>query len=299
MFGGEGPIMQGTWYNPHTGDAFTVRDSFFEDNQYVVTTTDGRYIRYDQLQNYVQSDMKLEDLKKMKIDTTPAKEEIPAEVAGLIDDPYADMLLPEDVALTQPKLGNLYKDDAKVYDTPVGQFMTARNDIPSGNTMNDAIIEKALKNTARPDFNIDVVWDNFPKKEIEMLNEIMDIPVDEIIDWYLDNIDIMDVVLVLKNSIKDKILHRNETVNNELFEALRNTNNKKMWYEPDTVINTMPNTTSNTAYNNLTFNQSSITADDYYNDYREPCAVLVNSDLAEKKPKKSNKVKTVKSKTSK
>ena len=39
MFGGEGPVMQGTWYNPTTGDAFTVRDSFFEDNQYVITTT--------------------------------------------------------------------------------------------------------------------------------------------------------------------------------------------------------------------------------------------------------------------
>ena len=43
MFGGEGPVMQGTWYNPNTGDAFTVRDSFFEDNQYVVTTTDDAY----------------------------------------------------------------------------------------------------------------------------------------------------------------------------------------------------------------------------------------------------------------
>ena len=282
MFGGEGPIMQGTWYNPHTGDAFTVRDSFFEDNQYVVTTTDGRYIRYDQLQNYVQSDMKLEDLKKMKIDT-PVKEEIPEEVASLIDggvDSYSDMLLPEDAMLTQPKLGNLYKDNAKIQQTPVGDFYVDTHsthgayDSGRGKSMNEAIIEKALKNTVRPDFNIDVVWNNFPKKEIEMLNEIMDIPVDEIIDWYLDNIDMMDVVSVLKNSIRNKILCKNENVRDELFELLRNDNNKKMWYEP------------NTAENTITFNQSTITADDAC---IEPCALADFSKAEKPKTKKTKK----------
>ena len=109
MFGGEGPIMQGTWYNPSTGDAFTVRDSFFEDNQYVVTSTDGRYFRYDQLKNYIQSDMKLEDLKKMKPENkVKEKEELPAEVANLIDNDDEIGMLPEDKMLIQPKLGNLY-----------------------------------------------------------------------------------------------------------------------------------------------------------------------------------------------
>ena len=101
MFGGEGPVMNGTWYNPHTGDAFTVRDSFFEDNQYVVTTTDGRYFRYDQLQNYIQSDMKLDDLKKIKteVENKPKIEELPAEVSNLIDNEpntFNDLILPED-----------------------------------------------------------------------------------------------------------------------------------------------------------------------------------------------------------
>ena len=29
----DGPCMSGTWYNPHTKDSFTVRDTFFENNQ--------------------------------------------------------------------------------------------------------------------------------------------------------------------------------------------------------------------------------------------------------------------------
>ena len=49
MFSGETPMMEGKWYNPHTGDSFTVRNTFFEDNQLVVQTMDGRLLEYNQL----------------------------------------------------------------------------------------------------------------------------------------------------------------------------------------------------------------------------------------------------------
>ena len=51
-FNGEGPVMSGTWYNPKTGDSFTVEDSYFQDNQYLVKTTDGRMLDYNFIQNY-------------------------------------------------------------------------------------------------------------------------------------------------------------------------------------------------------------------------------------------------------
>lgn len=222
MFGGEGPVMQGTWYNPHTGDAFTVRDSFFEDNQFIVTTTDGRYLNYNQLQNYIQSDMKLEDLKKMKEEKqNTVKEEIPAEVASLIegsnDDAYAGMMTPDDLMIgnIKPNLGNLYRDDLPIQQTPVGNAYvdTYYADKGKGQSMNEAIIEKALKNAEKPEFNVDVIWDNFPLKQIEMLKDIMEIPEDEIIDWYLDNIEMMEVVDALKTAIRSKIL------NNQLIET--------------------------------------------------------------------------------
>jgi hypothetical protein len=201
MFGGEGPVMQGTWYNPTTGDAFTVRDSFFEDNQYVITTTDGRYLRYDQIQNYVQSDMRLDELKQLKKENV--KEDIlPAEVSNLIDN-ATDMLLPEDavmvsggytpVAANQSGLGNIYQ-------TPIQNTVLSTN-----NNMNTAIIEKALKNTAKPDFTIDVKWDKYPSKEIEMLKDIMEIPEDEIVDWYLDNIQLEDFIIAFKEAIKERL----------------------------------------------------------------------------------------------
>jgi hypothetical protein len=211
MFGGEGPVMTGTWYNPHTGDAFTVRDSFFEDNQYVVTTTDGRYFRYDQLQNYIQSDMKLEDLKKMKVEKAPVKEELPSEVANLInEDSYSGMMLPEDEALINKphSFGNI----ASPMNTPVITGQATHEPM----NVNNTIIEKALKGASKPDFSINVKWNDYPEKQIEMLKDIMEIPVDEIVEWYLNNIQLEDFIMAFKNAIDDKIRFGNKA---EVIEA--------------------------------------------------------------------------------
>jgi hypothetical protein len=209
MFGSEGPIMQGNWYNPHTGDAFTVHDSFFEDNQYVVTTTDGRYLRYDQIQNYVQTDTKLEDLKKLKVEN-PVKEDLPAEVANLIEaidsnDPYFGMMHPDDLMIGNTKpvsLGNLSdnRNNHYIKESPIKEMPIKQQ------SMNEVIIEKALKNAPKPEIKVDISWDVYPEKQIEMLKDVMDIPEDEIIDWYLDNIDMLELVNALKLAIKDKIL---------------------------------------------------------------------------------------------
>ena len=205
MFGGEGPVMQGTWYNPHTGDAFTVRDSFFEDNQYVVTTTDGRYFRYDQLQNYIQSDMKLEDLKKMKVEKTPVKEELPSEVANLISgDDYSGMLLPEDEAIINKphSFGNIASPQVPVITNGLATHEPVN--------VNNTIIEKALKGASKPGFSINVKWNDYPEKQIEMLKDIMEIPSDEIVEWYLDNIQLDDFIMAFKNAIDDKIRFGNQ-----------------------------------------------------------------------------------------
>lgn len=225
MFGGEGPIMQGTWYNPNTGDAFTVRDSFFEDNQYVVTTTDGRCLKYNQIQNYVQTDMKLEDLKKRKAETAKKEEALPAEVASLIEeidpnDPYNGMMSPDDLMIGTAKpvnLGNLGDNRRQEYVQTSGPAMQT----PSPATMNEAIIEKALKNAPKPEIKVDIFWDVYPEKQIEMLKDVMDISEDEIIMWYLDNIEMMEVVDALKVAIKNRILYKEGvTVQNKIDDLV-------------------------------------------------------------------------------
>ena len=62
----DGPSMQGVWLNPKTGDSFKVRDTFFEDNNLIVMTADGRKLGFDQINDYVQSQNTDEELKAIK-----------------------------------------------------------------------------------------------------------------------------------------------------------------------------------------------------------------------------------------
>jgi hypothetical protein len=71
--------------------------------------------------------------------------------------------------------------------------------------MNTAIIKKALNNTEQPKFNVVVDWNNYPTKQIEMLYDIMGISEEEILEWYLDNIQMDDVITAIKNGIKNRI----------------------------------------------------------------------------------------------
>lgn len=212
MFGGEGPVMQGTWYNPDTGDAFTVRDSFFEDNQYIVSTTDGRYLKYDQIQSYVQSDMKLEELKKLgKSNKQKQEDKLPDAVMSILDsdenDTYSDLIIPEDYNLNKSSIGNIYADkqESRVFNP------NASNSNKINITMNYAIIEKALKNTDVPKMNISLDWKNYPKKQIEMLKDIMEISEEEIIEWYLNNVEVIEIINRFKDSIRQHISTKTES----------------------------------------------------------------------------------------
>ena len=209
-FGSEGPLVQGTWINPNTGDSFTVRDSFFEDNQYVVTTTDGRYIRYDQLQHYIQADPKAIEGIKQAAANKVKDEPLPTEVSSLIatDDNMAEtMITPEDYKLIygnkSKSLGNL--NDNTRHIAPAGAHATGAVATALPENMNTAIIKKALNNTEQPKFNVIVDWESYPTKQIEMLYDIMGISEEEILEWYLDNIQMDDVITAIKNGIKNRI----------------------------------------------------------------------------------------------
>lgn len=208
MFGMEGPNMEGTWYNPQTGDSFTVRNSFFQDNQYLVQTTDGRVLTYEQLERYVQSDRPIEMPKPQ-----PKKEELPAEVADLIADDSVDIdyLLPEDAALLQgtPKsLGNL--NDTLVQTTTAPIMTTGYSQVvgPTIELNDFTIIEKALGKKQLPDIQVGIDWENFPEKEINMLIDVMEIPAENIVKWYANQVDVDYVAECLRVAMRDYIFDK-------------------------------------------------------------------------------------------
>lgn len=177
-FNGEGPVMSGTWYNPQTGDSFTVEDSYFQDNQYLVKTTDGRMLDYNFIQNYVKSDAPIPK------QNTPTKvQSHPQEVLDMIQSETS--ILPEDQALIS---GNSSVGPTNSYY--INKSYTE-----------DPIISRALSKKPLPkiDFNIDEK--SFPKKAIDMLIEIMGVTEEEIVEWYINKIDIN----IIREGIKDSL----------------------------------------------------------------------------------------------
>ena len=174
IFNGEGPTMSGTWYNPSNGDSFTVADSFFQDNQYIVKTTDGRMLDYNFIQHYIKSDKPIQKQEKQQSATN-----LPKEVSDII----ADDMLGEDKQILIGNLGNL--NNQPVIQTPQNQH----------------IIEKALSKRPIPFLNFNIEWMQFPRKELDMLTDVMEINEEEVLDWYVSKIDLNTI----KNSIKDSL----------------------------------------------------------------------------------------------
>lgn len=164
MMMGDGPNFTGTWYNINTGDSFTVRDTYFEDNKIKIQTTDGRIIGYEQLQNYVQSEVPI------------TKNNIPIPTG---DGTMANPNKPN----TSP-LGTLNSSDNNLLK---GLEQAPRMSQNSPKSENWKIIDKAMSKIENgPRLEISVVWDNYPSKEISLLKDIMDIPEKDIVEYCYD-----------------------------------------------------------------------------------------------------------------
>lgn len=193
-FGIEGPIMEGTWYNVQTGDSFTVQNSFFEDNEFIIQTTDGRILKYNQIQNYIKSDKPIDIPKQSN-----SIEELPQEVAGILEESdYNNLILPEDMAMISgaPNLGNLNSN----------QGVPMPSTVTSTQVSNYNIISKALSKRSLPDLQIGIDWENCPLKEMNMLIDLMDVDKEEIIEWYLSQVDLDATTYMIKEVIKDYLI---------------------------------------------------------------------------------------------
>lgn len=187
-FNAEGPIMDGTWYNPSTGDSFTVRDSFFEDNQYVVSTTDGRILNYNQIQHYVKSDKPLDMQPDLQKNTKH-----PAEVMNLIE-PINETsfdLLPEDQSL----IGSNLRDSA--------EHRLNLDKINNANIIgNEPIINKALSKLELPEIDLKLRWKQSPDKEMTLLMDVMDIDLSEVVEWYMNKFNMDDIRQRVQHEVK-------------------------------------------------------------------------------------------------
>ena len=206
------PMLDGTWYNPQTGDHFTVRDCFIEDNNIEVMTTDGRMLNYDIIQKYVKSDKPIPKIEQPKPQKTQSKSTQNKSTqsksnitSGLAKSPVVDdidaLLTPEDAAL----LGTPIESLETPAPTNTSSKLTSCNSRPFKPEIKNAdIIAKGLKKAEIPKINVALKWENFPKKELDALVTIMDIPEEDIVEWMVSEyFQFDDLKIAIKNFLND------------------------------------------------------------------------------------------------
>ena len=199
-FGMEGPNMEGTWYNPHTGDSFTVRNSFFEDNQFIVQTEDGRILKHEQIQEYIKSDKPINIQKPVQAET------LPAEVTSILESNYDSNILADDLAMISGNsLGNLHTP------IPPARVETQGHPEPDPRLNNYTIVDKALSKRSLPQIQIGIMWNDCPYEEMGMLKNLMDVTDEDIVTWYLDQIDVETTTSMIKDVIKDFLIPKQPT----------------------------------------------------------------------------------------
>lgn len=162
------------WYSTKTNDSFVVKDVLMDESGNVsFFTTDNRTIDSSQLANYIQSDVPIKDIPKQqpKVDIDLSK-------------------LDSDTPITP------VDDDSGILNTPISSNQSPWVSPPiiidpdamaSTRDEETMIIEKALKKIEFPQVCCSFTWNNFPFKELSMLVEIMDIPLEKVIDYMCKN----------------------------------------------------------------------------------------------------------------
>ena len=225
MLIGDGPALNGHWYNPRTGDSFTVKDTYFEDNNLFCITTDGRRLDYNIMQNYIQSD------KPFPKQNQPVKPNIPDSIlnevlpvnssdrplnnnAGPLTGMDTSLMTAEDIALIT---GQAPKGPAN-FAAPTQAIAS----IPKDEDV--LLIERLLKRVSKPSVTCGVKWNNFPEKQFEML-DMMAVDAEKIVEYFLQSIDLQklreEVKIGIEKYIYDYFGDKKEIEEfNETFESV-------------------------------------------------------------------------------
>lgn len=156
------PDISGTTWWSRTGqDHFTVRDVIMDPSSgMMITTTDGRMINMDRMDNYIQSDKPVDFTKR----TTPR-----VDVRGL------DSETPVQV---------------EEWNEPIAEPMV---ETPMIST-NHEIIQRAMSEVSKPTVRVSLEFEEYPERELSVLRDVMRVPEDEILDycyktWFSSGLD--------------------------------------------------------------------------------------------------------------
>lgn len=214
MFENEIDNIDGTkWYNRYNGDCLIINSTLIDENgdmEYTVTDKNGnrKNIKADVLNDYIQSDEPLPiqqrpeprqlNLKDLGDDSiTNSTKHIAPGIEHQFTGTHQNLF--EQPFRTDT---NFWGETPIVLGSPDFDAMMLRTEpkLP-----NQDIIERALKKASKPSIKNSYNWDDFPRKEVDMLIDIMDVPEEEIIEYLTSDRYINECIGDIRNELKEFI----------------------------------------------------------------------------------------------
>ena len=185
----DGFAISGAWMNIRTGETIQVRDNFIDGDMMLVRTMDGQLIPMDKFSNnYVQSQEVDEDIAKQAI-----------KPVQTVPQSYGDIRPDFGTPVKHISNNNTeYKQPQQsVKDTPTKvEIVTEDNE----NKMLKKVFEKV---STKPTINLTFDWNEYPKKEMDMLIEYFDITKEDIVDYLYEKYFNKEVIkeLIIKSDV--------------------------------------------------------------------------------------------------
>ena len=172
--------MTGRWFNPKTKHIFDVKDTFFENNEFRVLTNDGIVMDYNMFKDYIQVDN----------NWTPPRE---VESLGTID-----RIPPEIADLIEPV------SPIRVVDDPIYSPIPVPTPEPIQENEDRKLVKRVLGRVNGPKVKLALDW-KVPTKQIDTLVDILGVPMEEIIQYYFDSLDVNELIDAYKESFTNLI----------------------------------------------------------------------------------------------
>lgn len=190
----DGPTMQGVWLNPKTGDSFKVRDTFFEDNNLIIMTTDGRKLGFDQINDYIQSQNTDEELKAIKAAKNKKTGDLSIPDIPELDIDDSPVISGGEMLEDEMSLIRGVQPNANVLSSQQTQQRVVR---PQEVDVINPVIKKLfskIEDHQRPTIKVSVEWDKdkFPLDIYNMLTKYMDVSEEEVRKELMNNFVDMD-----------------------------------------------------------------------------------------------------------
>lgn len=202
---GSGPAMEGTWFNPQTGDSFTVRDTFIEGDTFYIIATDGRQFDANMISQYLQCEEGFEPpkFKKPEIDVNQGK----LNLSGIDSSIQVETREQpkSDESILDQKLPTAIPAEEQPASRPVNQ-QESRSIVDE----DDLFIKRLLSRGDLPAINFKIDWKKYPAKQMEMLLEYMAVDIDKISDFYINHLDLEEIRKEIQSELSKFILKKQE-----------------------------------------------------------------------------------------